>query len=109
MGSGEAGFLGPEAQSTMGYSWWLGLGLGVGVVGLHAVVRRLAHRFARQASDKRTFLLWELGGLGARMMVVLGLVALVLLSVPVCRVTFVATVVFLLLLSLGAEMLFLAR
>jgi len=93
----------------MAYSWWLGLGLGVGVVGLHAAVRRIAHHFAQRASDQRTFLLWEIGGLGARMTVVLGTVALVLLSVPVNRVTFVATVVFLLVLTLGSEVLILAR
>ena len=87
----------------MDASWWLGIGVGVAIMGLHALVRRGAHYFSRRASDQRTFLLLELGGLGARMLLVFGAVALVLLLVPVHAVAFVGTVIVLLILSVIVE------
>lgn len=77
--------------------------MGLGVAGLHAAMRRLTHHWARQASGQQAFLLFELGGLGGRMLVVLGAVALVLLSAPVHRAAFVLTVALALLLGLIAE------
>lgn len=93
----------------MEYSWWLGIGMGIGVVGLHAAVRGLAHYFAFGASDQRLFVLLELGGLGGRMMLVFGAVAVVLLLLPVHKAVFVGTVVVLLLLSLIVEAGLIAR
>ncbi len=90
-------------------AWWLGILLGIGVIGLHAALRILAHLFAFRMSDHRTFVFLELGGLAGRMMVVFGAVALVLLFVPVHPVAFVATVLLLLILSMGGETYFFAR
>lgn len=87
----------------MGGSWWLGIGIGVGLIGIHAAARGLTHRFALRASDRRTFLLVELGGLGGRMGLVFGAVALVLLYVPVHAGAFVGTVIVLLIASMVAE------
>lgn len=84
-------------------SWWLGIGAGTLVVGGHAALRLVAHRLALGASGRRTFLLFELGGLGVRMGLVFGAVALVLLFLPVHTVTFVATVIVLLVLSMIIE------
>lgn len=84
-------------------SWWLGIALGTGVIGLHAGARLLTHRFALQASDRRTFLWLELGGLAGRMALVFGAVALVLLVLEVNRVAFVSTVIALLIVSMGVE------
>jgi hypothetical protein len=77
--------------------------MGLGIAGLHAVMRRLTHLLARRASGQQAFLLFELGGLGGRMVVVLGAVALVLLFAPVHRAAFVLTVALALLLGLVAE------
>lgn len=84
-------------------SWWLGIALGMGIIGLHVGARVLTHHFALQASDRRTFLWVELGGLGGRMALVFGAVALVLLVVEVHRVAFVSTVIGLLIVSMGVE------
>jgi len=83
----------------MSGSWWLGIGLGIGVMGLHAAGRALVHYVSSLASDQGTFLLLEIGGLGVRMFVVLGGVALVLLFVPAHPVPFVGTVAALLILG----------
>lgn len=90
-------------------SWWLGIAMGIGVVGLHAALRVLTHSLAFRTSEHRIFVLLELGGLGGRMMVVLGAVALVILFVPVHAVVFVSTVILLLILSMGGETYFFAR
>lgn len=87
----------------MELSWWLGIGIGVGVIGLHAGARILTHRFALRASDRRTFLFVELGGLGGRMALVFGAVALVLLYAPVHEGAFVTTVIVLLIASMILE------
>ncbi len=87
----------------MEYSWWLGIGAGVGIMGVHAAVRLWAHALARRAADVRTFLVWELGGLGVRMMLVLVGSGGILLTAPVHPVVFVGTVVTLLVLSMILE------
>lgn len=87
----------------MGFSWWIGIGAGLAVVGGHAALRVVTHWLALRASERRTFLLFELGGLGARMALVFGAVALVLLTLPVHVVAFVSTVIALLLLSMVIE------
>jgi len=84
-------------------AWWLGIGLGIGVIGLHTAVRILGHYFSFRASEQGTFLLLEMGGLGARMFFVFGMVALVLLFVPVHPVAFVGTVVVSLILGMVIE------
>lgn len=93
----------------MGHSWWLGIGLGLGVAGLHAAARRLVHHLARRASRQRTFLVVELGGLGGRMLLVLGAVAVVLLFAPVHRAAFVGTVAVALVVGLLMEVRTMAR
>lgn len=80
-------------------SWWLGIGMGIAVMGLHAAVRVGAHYFSLRTADQHTFLLLELGSLGGRMLLVFGAVALVLLFVPVHAAAFVSTVIGLLILS----------
>jgi hypothetical protein len=87
----------------MNGSWWLGIGLGIGVIGLHTAGRILAHYFSFRASEQGAFLLLEMGGLGARMFVVFGAVALVLLFVPVHPVAFMGTVIVLLILGMVGE------
>ena len=93
----------------MDASWWLGIGMGIAVIGLHAVVRMGAHYWSLRADDQRTFLLLELGSLGGRMLLVFGAVALVLLFVPVHAAAFVGTVVVLLIVSTILETGFAAR
>lgn len=89
--------------------WWLGIGLGIVVIGLHTVGRILAHYFSFRVADQGTFLLLEMGGLGGRMLFVFGTVALVLLFVPVHPVAFVGTVIVLLILGMVAETYLIAR
>jgi len=81
----------------------LGVGVGVAVVGGHTLLRVGIHHFARAASDQKTFLRLELGGLGVRAALVLGTVAAVLLYAPVHKVGFTVTVIALLVLSVTAE------
>jgi len=87
----------------MGWSLWLGIGMGIAVIGGHAVLRLGGHRLARTASDPQRFLVFELGGLGVRMALVLGAIGLVLLYLPVHKVGFAVTVTMLLLVSVGME------
>lgn len=87
----------------MELSWWLGIGIGVGLIGLHAAARVLTHRFALRASGRHAFLLVELGGLGGRMALVFGAVGLILLYVPVHEGAFVVTVIVLLIASMIIE------
>lgn len=70
---------------------------------VHAVLRMLVHRFALRQSDRRAFLLLELGGMGARMALVFGAVALGLLYAPLHEAAFVGTVLALLVLSMIIE------
>ena len=99
----------PEAREDMDASWWLGIGMGILVAGLHAAVRMGTHYLSFRTSDHKTFLVCELGGLGGRMFLVFGAVALVLLFVPVHVVAFVSTVIVLLVLSMIAETRFMIR
>lgn len=69
----------------------------------HAVLRVLTHHLALGRSSRQAFLLLELGGLGVRMVLVFGAVALVLLYAPVHEKAFVGTVLVLLVLSMGLE------
>lgn len=87
----------------MGFPVWLGIAVGFGIVGLHAASRVLTHRLALQASTRRAFMVWELGGLGGRMALVFCAVALVLLYVPVHAAAFVGTVLVLLVGSMVIE------
>ena len=93
----------------MEHSWWLSIGIGIGIVGMHAAIRVLSHYCAFGASDQRLFLLLELGGLGGRMVLVFGAVTLVLLFLPVQAAVFVSTVIALLILSVIVETLFVVR
>jgi len=87
----------------MSLSWWTGVGLGIGIMGLHATARVVTHRVALKASDRQAFLVRELGGLMGRMVLVFGAVSLVLLLVPIHEGAFVTTVLTLLLLSMLVE------
>ena len=73
------------------------------MMGGHAALRVLTHRLALRASGRQTFLLLELGGLGVRMVLVFGAVAVVLLYAPVHETVFVGTVLVLLILSMILE------
>jgi hypothetical protein len=90
-------------------AWWIGIGTGVAVMGAHALLRVATHRLALGRGDGSAFVRVELGGLGARMAVLLGAVALVLAFVPVHVGAFVGTVLALLVLSLVAETRFIFR
>ena len=72
-------------------------------MGVHAAFRVLTHRLALRCSTRRTFLLAELGGLGARMAVVFVGVVLGVVYAPVHEGVFVGTVLVLLVLSMGIE------
>jgi len=87
----------------MSLSWWLSIGAGGLVMGLHAALRVLTHRFALHVSDRRLFLLVELGGLGGRMVIAFVGVALGLAYAPVHEGAFIATVLVLLILSMSVE------
>jgi hypothetical protein len=87
----------------MTLTWWLSIGAGLGVMGGHTALRVLTHRLALSRPTRKGFLLLELGGLGARMMLVFAAVALILLYVPVRPAVFVGTVLVLLLLSMVLE------
>lgn len=87
----------------MSLTWWLSIGIGMGVIGGHAALRVLTHRLALSRSTRSTFLLFELGGLGARMALVFGAVTGVLLYGPVHEAVFVGTVLVLLVLSMVVE------
>ena len=93
----------------MEHSWWLSIGMGIGIVAMHAAVRVLSHYLAFDAPDQRLFLLLEVGGLGGRMVLVFVAVALVLLFLPAQSAVFVSTVIALLILSVIVETLFIAR
>lgn len=90
-------------------AWWLGIGVGVGVMCGYAALRLWIHRCARRRPDVRSFLLVELGGLAGRMVLVLSAVGLVLAFVPVHPEAFVATVLALLVLSIAVETALVAR
>jgi len=90
-------------------AWWLGIGVGIGVMGGYAALRGWARRLARRQSDVRAFLLVELGGMGGRAVLVLGAVALVVGLVPVHVGAFVGTVLSLLTLSIVLEVARTAR
>ncbi len=90
-------------------AWWLGIVVGAGVMGIHALLRVLTHWWAVRRADGRRFLLFELGGLGVRMVLVLSAVGLILAFVPVHEGAFVGTVLFLLLLSMAVELRLVVR
>jgi len=73
------------------------------VMGGHALLRALTHRLALRQIDRQRFLVIELGGLGARMLALLGAVALILTLAPVHEEGFVGTVLLLLVLSMAVE------
>lgn len=87
----------------MSLTWWFSIGAGVLLMAGHAGLRVLTHRLALRASARRVFLVLELGGLGGRMALVFGAVALVLLYTPVHETAFVGTVLVLLILSMILE------
>lgn len=91
----------PTRRMTL--TWWLSIGAGIGVMSVHAGLRVFTHRLALGRSTRSLFLLLELGGLGARMILVFGAVALTLLYAPVHPVAFVGTVIALLILSMVFE------
>lgn len=93
----------------MSLTWWLSIGAGGLVMGGHAALRVLTHRLALTRSTRRAFLLLELGGLGVRMALVFGAVALMLMLVPVHEAAFVGTVLALLVLSMGVEVRLILR
>jgi len=93
----------------MSTSWWPGIGMGILVMGLHTAVRLGAHYFSLRTADQRVFFFFELGGLGGRMLLVLGAVALVLLLIPVHPIAFVGTVIVLLIVSMIVETGFMLR
>jgi hypothetical protein len=88
----------------MTLTWWLSIGAGIGVIGGHAALRVLTHSLALSRSTRSAFLLFELGGLGARMALVFGAVAGVLLYAPVHETAFVGTVLVLLIVSMIVEL-----
>jgi len=88
---------------------WFGIAGGVSVMAGHTLLRILTHRWALRRSEGRTFLLFELGGLGIRMALVLGAVGLVLAFVPVHEAAFVGTVLLLLVVSMVVEVRLIVR
>lgn len=89
--------------------WLASIGVGVGVMAGHGALRMLTHRLALRQTSVRSFLLFELGGLGVRMVLVFAAVAAVLLHGSVQTVWFVGTVLTLLILSMIVETRFIYR
>lgn len=90
-------------------SLWVGIGAGIATIGLHAGTRLFTHYLSLRTSDRKLFLLVELGGLGGRMVLVFGVVVLVLLYVPVHEIAYVSTVIVLLLGSMVVEVRLIVR
>lgn len=90
-------------------AWWLGIGVGVGVMCGYVALRVWVHRRARRRPDVPSFVIVELGGLAGRMVLVLGAVGLVLAFVPVHPEAFVGTVLAMLVLSIAVETALVAR
>jgi len=82
---------------------WLGLGGGAATVALHVAARVLTHYVALRVSNRKTFLVIELGGLGGRMGLVFVAMILVLLYAPVHVPTYVGTLLGLLFVSIVFE------
>lgn len=72
-------------------------------MGLHTALRAFTHRLALRASERRSFLLLELGGLTVRMALAFGAAVLIFLFTPVHEGAFASTVVILLVLSMIGE------
>ncbi|MEF8939682.1 MAG: hypothetical protein V5A22_07525 [Salinivenus sp.] len=89
--------------------WWLGIGIGVGIMCGYAALRVWVHRLSGRRTDAHAGLIVELGGLVGRMFLVLAAVGAVLAFVPVHVGAFVGTVLAILVLSVAAEMLLVAR
>ena len=81
-------------------AWWLGIAIGVGVMAGHALLRVCTHWWAARWGEEKAFLLFELGGLGVRMVLV---ISAVLALAPVHEGAFVGTVLLLLILSMAVE------
>lgn len=87
----------------MSLTWWLSIGAGGLVMGVHVALRVCTHRLALRCSGQHTFLFVELGGLGGRMAITFVGAALGLAYAPVHDGAFVGTVLALLVLSVGIE------
>lgn len=90
-------------------AWWLGVGIGVGIMCGYVGLRVWVHRLSERRPGAHGGLVVELGGLVGRMFLVLAAVGVVLAFVPVHVEAFVGTVLALLVLSVAAEMLLVAR
>lgn len=90
-------------------SWWVGVVMGVGVMGGYALLRILTHRLALRQAERKSFLVIALGGMSVRMLALLGAVALVLTLVPVHEEGFVGTVLLLFVLSMVVEIFHVTR
>ncbi len=90
-------------------AWWLGIGIGVGIMCGYAALRVWVHRLSNRRADAHAGLIVELGGLVGRMFLVLAAVGFVLAFVPVHVGAFVGTVLGLLVVSVAAEMLLVVR
>jgi len=83
---------------------WLGAAVGIAVMAGHTILRVVTHRLSRRSSRTRSLLVLELGGLGLRMVLLLGVVTLILAFTAVHKEAFAGTVLMLLVLSLVAEL-----
>lgn len=72
-------------------------------MGVHVTLRVLTHRLARKYSERRLFLIVELGGLGGRTVMLLSAMVLVLAFAPVHEAAFAGTVLALLVASIIVE------
>ncbi|MFB6248498.1 MAG: hypothetical protein ABEL97_08010 [Salinibacter sp.] len=90
-------------------AWWLGIGVGIGVMGGYAALRVWLRRVAWRRPDASAFVAVEMGGLTLRVLGLLGTVGLVLVFVPVHVEAFVGTVLALLILSIAVETAIVAR
>lgn len=79
---------------------WLGAAVGLAVMAVYTIIRVVTHRWSRQSSQTRSLLILELGGLGLRMVLLLGVVTLVFACTSVHKKAFAGTVLVLLVLSL---------
>ena len=87
---------------------WLGILLGAGTGGLYGLAIYAVIAFSERFQDNR-FLVIVFGGMLLRMVLLLLVVSAILLFVPVHLISFVASLITVVLFSLGLEVWILAR
>lgn len=94
---------------VMDLTWWEGVATGVLLASLHLFLQHWTARIAARTETHQAFVTVILGGMTLRILLMLGLAALVLALTPVRPAPFVVTLLVLLFGSLLAHMRHAAR